>query len=316
MYTPVNEPLTTARFACRYGLWYPHKRSQSKFVRALLNQIKGTVLSMRAIRAVRSDAKLVQTEDLGRIWSTAELSFQSEQFSIRRWLSFDLLCGQVDRLHPMYSYLQASGCSDDEIFWFRDNPCPPDVIGVNYYVTSDRFLDHRIDRYPEADRSAEGRFCDLSAVRVRAAGIQGFEPILLEAYQRYSLPVAITEVHLGDRPEEQIRWAAEAWEAAKRVRSSGVQCEAVTFWALLGSFFWNNLVTSDNGYYEAGVFDLSYGRPTATDLAQIVKQCAADGVLRHPALASDGWWRLPNRIEYDVEELNTDSSVLCSATLS
>ncbi|MBA3730464.1 MAG: dTDP-4-dehydrorhamnose reductase, partial [Sphingomonas sp.] len=26
-WTPVNEPLTTARFSCLYGHWYPHQRS-------------------------------------------------------------------------------------------------------------------------------------------------------------------------------------------------------------------------------------------------------------------------------------------------
>lgn len=37
-------------------------------------QIKATVLSMREIRRIRPDAKLVQTDDLGSIRSTPELS--------------------------------------------------------------------------------------------------------------------------------------------------------------------------------------------------------------------------------------------------
>src|SRR3954462_15672509 len=36
MYTPVNEPVTTARFSALYGHWYPHRRDDSAFVRALL----------------------------------------------------------------------------------------------------------------------------------------------------------------------------------------------------------------------------------------------------------------------------------------
>ena len=46
-YTPVNEPLTTARFAALYGIWYPHQRNDMAFVRALLNEARGTVLAMR-----------------------------------------------------------------------------------------------------------------------------------------------------------------------------------------------------------------------------------------------------------------------------
>ncbi len=64
-YTPVNEPLTTARFSGLYGHWYPHGQDDRTFVRALLNQCRGTVLAMRAIRSVNSGAVLIQTDDLG-----------------------------------------------------------------------------------------------------------------------------------------------------------------------------------------------------------------------------------------------------------
>jgi dTDP-4-dehydrorhamnose reductase len=30
-YTPINEPLTTARFSCLYGHWYPHARDDKSF---------------------------------------------------------------------------------------------------------------------------------------------------------------------------------------------------------------------------------------------------------------------------------------------
>src|SRR6185312_1494243 len=47
-YTPINEPLTTARFSCLYGYWYPHARDELSFLRAVLNQCKAVVLAMRA----------------------------------------------------------------------------------------------------------------------------------------------------------------------------------------------------------------------------------------------------------------------------
>src|SRR5437868_211958 len=49
-YTPVNEPLTTARFSGLYGAWYPHGRDTPGFITMLLNQVKGVVYSMKAIR--------------------------------------------------------------------------------------------------------------------------------------------------------------------------------------------------------------------------------------------------------------------------
>ena len=300
-YTPVNEPNTTARFACRYGIWHPHHFSQESYLRALVNQVKAVVLSMRAIRTIRSDAQLIQTDDLGRVWSTPELAGIGELLNERRWLAFDLLCGCVNRTHPMYEYLRKGGIEDRDIFWFADNPCPPDICGANYYVTSDRYLDHRVHLYSTNCRSAEGPFVDLEAVRVRPEGIQGFESILLEAHERYHLPVAITEVHLGDVVEEQIRWAAEAWRGAQRARQAGVDCRAITFWALLGSYFWNSLVTAHNGHYEAGVFDLRSGVPAATELAEVVRQCARGDEPNHRALLESGWWHSLSRIRYDSE---------------
>lgn len=43
MWTPVNEPLTTARFSALYGHWYPHTKDYSLFLRALVNECKGTL---------------------------------------------------------------------------------------------------------------------------------------------------------------------------------------------------------------------------------------------------------------------------------
>src|SRR3954463_16399385 len=36
-YTPVNEPLTTARFSALYGHWYPHEKNEAAFARALVH---------------------------------------------------------------------------------------------------------------------------------------------------------------------------------------------------------------------------------------------------------------------------------------
>jgi dTDP-4-dehydrorhamnose reductase len=298
-YTPVNEPHTTARFSGMYGIWYPHHLSRLSYFRGFLNQMKGTVLSMQAIRRIRPDAQLIQTDDLGRIWGTEELRPVWELFDERRWLPFDLLCGRVDRHHALYECMRDAGISEREILWFGEHPCPPSVIGVNYYTTSDRYLDHRVDRYPLDRRSSEGSFVDIEAVRVRAEGISGFDSLVLEAWDRYELPVAITEVHLGSTVDQQIRWAAEAWHGAQLARRAGAECLAITFWALLGSFYWNQLVTCENGHYEPGVFDVSEGTPAATELADAVAQMSRGEAPQHACLSQLGWWREPGRIHFD-----------------
>ena len=50
-WTPVNEPLTTARFSGLYGHWYPHQRDLGAFCRMVVNQCLGVLQAMEAIRA-------------------------------------------------------------------------------------------------------------------------------------------------------------------------------------------------------------------------------------------------------------------------
>ena len=38
-YTPVNEPLTTARFSCLYGHWYPHERDATTFCKGAAHTV-------------------------------------------------------------------------------------------------------------------------------------------------------------------------------------------------------------------------------------------------------------------------------------
>jgi dTDP-4-dehydrorhamnose reductase len=295
-YTPVNEPNTTARFSGQYGVWYPHERSRRCYLRALLNQVKATVLSMEAIRRVRPDAQLVQTDDLGSVSGTEHLRPVWEMLNLRQWLPFDLLSGAVDRHHPMFGYMRAEGIPEREILWFLDHPCPPDVVGINYYVTSDRYIDERIGLYSPDLISSEGPFVDVEAVRVREAGIRGFGAVLAEAWDRYRIPVAVTEVHLGCDPDEQIRWLVNAWRDATDARQGGVDCVGLTVWALLGSFYWNQLVTRENGHYEPGVFDLRSGQPQPTELAAVVRDLTRGQAPCHPALSGRGWWEHDSRI--------------------
>src|SRR5215212_4096458 len=146
-YTPVNEPLTTARFSGLYGLWYPHTKNELSFYKMLINQLKGVVLSMQAIRKINPKARLVQTEDLSKTHSTALLSYQADFENERRWLTYDLLCGKVCQQHPFWNYFVSIGIDRKDLEFFLENTCPPDIMGFNYYVTSERYLDEKVGNY-------------------------------------------------------------------------------------------------------------------------------------------------------------------------
>jgi dTDP-4-dehydrorhamnose reductase len=310
-WTPVNEPLTTARFSGLYGVWYPHGRDPRVFARALVHQCRAVQLSMRAIRAVNPAAKLVQTDDLGRIYSTPALAYEAELQNERRWLSFDLLFGRVDRAHPMWGWLLRWGVAEGELDAFLDEPCPPDLIGINHYLTSDRHLDERVERYPKVEPlAAHGAgpadaglvFADVEAVRACPECATGAGPRLREAWARYARPLAVTECHLGSTRDEQLRWLLETWRSAQALRREGVDVRAVTVWSLLGAFDWNTLVTKEAGFYEPGPFDVRGPAPRPTALAALSRQLARGEEPDHPVLEQPGWWRRPDRLFHPVAE--------------
>jgi dTDP-4-dehydrorhamnose reductase len=301
-YTPVNEPLTTARFSGLYGHWYPHAKDDRSFFQALFNETRGTVLAMRAIRKINPQAQLVQVEDAAKIYSTPPLKYQADFENERRWLSLDLLSGTVGKDHPMKWYLDHVGMKPDDIEWFSDNPCMPDVIGMNYYLSSERFLDHRTELYPGCAVGGNGRdaYVDVEAARVLKDGIMGVGPLLREAWQRFHLPMAVTELHNGCTREEQARWFVEQWHSAASLVNEGIDVRAITAWALLGSFHWNKLVTACDGIYEPGVYELRSPQPLPTVMVKILKQIAKGEAPDHPALRSPGWWNRSDRHIYGV----------------
>jgi len=179
-----------------------------------------------------------------------------------------------------------------------EDPCLPDVIGVNHYLSSERLLDHRIERHggrAHADRAlgkTDGiMHVDVDAVRNLPDEVIGLAGLVEQAWERYGIPVAITECHLGSTREEQARWFIEAWRESERLRRRGVDLRAVTAWSLLGAYDWNSMVTRFVGHYESGVFDVRNDTPRPTLMVQVLKDLVNGKRPSGPGLDLPGWWR-------------------------
>ena len=269
-------------------------------MRLLVDECRATVLAMREIRAVNPRARLVQTDDLGTIYGAPSLQYQVDFENERRWLGWDLLSGFVRPGHALYRHLVGWGIGARELAWFEEHACPPDVIGIDHYVTSDRYLDPAVERYPPHTRGGNGRdaYADVEAVRVREEPGTSLAAAVTTAARRYRVPIALTEVHIGCSVDEQQRWLDDAWLTCARLAATGVDVRAVTAWALLGSFDWDSLLTCDRGNYEPGAFDVSSGEAQRTPLGEHVAALAtgcplATARVRH---GGQGWWRRDDRL--------------------
>jgi dTDP-4-dehydrorhamnose reductase len=304
-YTPVNEPLTTARFCGLYGHWYPHHKSDYSFYKILLSECKATVMAMKAIREVNPDAKLIQTEDLGKTYSTPLLKYQADFENERRWVSYELICGRLTPDKVMYKRLVAAGIQESELDYFLENNCEPFIAGFNYYITSERYLDELMGKYPEEYHGGNGKndYADIEIVKVSTDLEWGPHNLLKEAWDRLHLPMAITECHLHSTREEQMRWFNEMWETVNELKGEGIDIRAITAWAIFGLHGWNRLVTEPYGTYEPGVFNLSSGQARPTALARLIRILTKRKVYYHPVLETEGWWKREDRQQYTNENI-------------
>jgi dTDP-4-dehydrorhamnose reductase len=302
-YTPINEPLTTARFSGLYGIWYPHKRDTLSFLKIFLNQIKGIIMAMAEIRKINPAAQLIQTEDICKVHSTPKMKYQADFENQRRWLTYDFLTGKFNREHSLWAFFIESGISEEELRFFTENRCDPYIVGHNYYVTSERYLDHRKSYFPRRNVGGNGidTYADTEVVRVASKEPMGFYGLLKECWERYMLPMALTEVHLGCTREEQLRWFNEAYAEGLKLRNEGVDVRAITAWAFLGTFDWNSLLRR-KGNYESGIFDMRAKEPRATVLATFIRSLQKGQYFGTPLLNVPGWWKRNIRVLYGPDQ--------------
>jgi dTDP-4-dehydrorhamnose reductase len=299
-FLPINEPLTTARFAGLYGWWDPQARDEGVFARLIVAECLAIRAAARALRRHDPSLRIIVNEDAGRTHGTPELVEVVTFYNDRRWLTFDLLAGRVDRDHPMWEPLAGVPGLSDRLRVLADDPELPDVLGLDHYVTSDRFLDHRLDRYPTvvSRTDVDHGFVDVELARVGGFEVDGFWRSLKETWDRYRLPLALTEVHLGGEPSDEVSWWAEAWHDAIAAVRLGIPVQSVTTWSTFGSCDWDSLLRLHRGTYRAGAFDVSQGRPVLTPLGMAVRATAAG---RPPAPRPTGWWRQPYRVSFPGE---------------
>jgi len=280
-WTPINEPLTTARFSTLYGLWYPNARDHRAFGRAMLNQARAILLGFQRIRMIVPRAQLMITEDLqGFVAGDAQSADYVAHKRERAYLSIDLLCGNVRPGHALWTYLvRECGVPAEELDGVRRSARPPDLVGWNYYPNSERFV----------SSPRHGSICDNVGLVDVAPHLLDPRRLLREAWQRYRLPMALSEVHVLGSEHERVRWLLQRFDDVVALRAEGVDIRALGAWAAFGMVDWNSLLRERAGFIEDGVYTSARPgeEPRWTAVADAVRALATGRV---PKAARAGWW--------------------------
>ena len=245
-WTPLNEPLTTARFATLYGHWYPNVRSDAAFGRAIVHEALAMQRGMAAIRATIADAEFVITEDLQSVSLRGATTPSLEAFAAhkreRMYLSIELVAGRVAPGRPMYAYLRdVCGVAGDTLDRIARDATVPDLVGWNYYPNSERVLS--LD--------------DAGATVNEPARLYGPispRPLLARAHERLGLPFGISEVHVNGDEAARVAWLRARTDDLVALHARGLPVRMLGVWAAFGLVDWDSLLVRHEAYREDGIF--------------------------------------------------------------
>lgn len=284
-WTPVNEPLTTARFSTLYATWYPNGRDDDRaFGHAIVHEALGILLAMEAIRAEIPDAQHVLTEDLQSFTALDDdprtantVAHQRE----RSFLSVELLMGRIVPGHAMHAYLTRR-CAVPPALLDRvlRHARAPELMGWNYYPNSERVF-----------AAAQGYVSDAPRV-AHAPGSLAPEPLLRAAHERLGLPFGLSEVHVNAGDAGRVRWLAQRRDDLDRLAAEGLPVRMLGVWAAFGLVDWDSLLVRREGYSEDGVFAFAPPDriPRETALASAVRALAQGRSFDVPD--ESGWWEI------------------------
>jgi dTDP-4-dehydrorhamnose reductase len=281
-WTPINEPLTTARFSTLYAAWYPNAFfDDAAFGRAIVHQALAIAYAAERIRGVIPDARFLLTEDL-QSFTAADAGVEDyvAHKRERTFLSCELLQGRIVDGHPMHRYL-VERCQVDAALLRRleRRPQPPDVMGWNYYPNSERWL--------ESD--GQGGHRNVGMVDVAPARLD-MRALLRAAHARLDVPFALSEVHVYGNERERARWMLQRFDDVRAVVADGVPVTAFGAWAAFGMVDWVSLLRRTERVCEDGIYTCAAPgeAPVRTLVADVVQALAAGRVPAAPE--EPGWW--------------------------
>ncbi len=243
-YTPLNEPVINAIYCGEDGTWPPYLSGGDGFSKIIVALARGMVRTQQEIADVNPAARFVHV-DAGFRWEGDEGPLTREVLEERRFISLDLITGRVVPGHPIHGYLTDNGIQERDLAWFEQNAVLPDYVGVNYYpgFTTVRY---------RPDGSTEPR----------EAGTAGFRDLIELYWNRYKLPLVVTETSRGGSVESRLEWLVESLEEVAKLRGEGIPVLGYTwfpFFTLVDWLYRHDAKPVDDWFVHMGLIDVVRG---------------------------------------------------------
>jgi beta-glucosidase/6-phospho-beta-glucosidase/beta-galactosidase len=262
-YTPLNEPYVNALMCGKRGLWPPYRRGERGYVHLILHLAQGVLRTVEAIKAVDPAAIMVHVEAAGiNRAANEELATAAWEDQHRRYLSFDLVTGRVTPQHPLWAWLVRHGATPDMLAQIADAAVTLDVMGLNFYPrwsTQEVYVDRR------------GR----PAYRLIEKDGSGFAALIRQYYERYHVPIMVTETSEYGTVARRARWLDTSIRAIKELRMESVPVMGYTWFPLFTMIDWRyryGTRPADQYRVDLGLYTLGNGDEPRWRTTSLVEQ--------------------------------------------
>jgi beta-glucosidase/6-phospho-beta-glucosidase/beta-galactosidase len=247
-YTPLNEPIINSLMCGMRGLWAPYLKGDSGYIRIMLQLARGIIRTVQALKQIDPSSVMVHVEATGLTRTVrADLAALAREEQYRGFLCYDLISGRLTHDHLLFSWLVRNGASPDDLDEIARNPIDLDVLGLNFYPQWSTKLLH-IDK--------RGR---LAFSETEPEG-DGFKELITHYYERYKVPVMITETSAVGSDEVRQRWLKSSVSMIRDLRSHGVPVVGYTWFPLFTMIDWRYRFSQEpleNFYLELGLYKLN-----------------------------------------------------------
>jgi beta-glucosidase/6-phospho-beta-glucosidase/beta-galactosidase len=226
-YTPCNEPLVNALLCGMNGAWPPYMHGDRGYVKMIVQLTKGILATVRAIKEVDPEARMVHVEAAGICRAAdPDLEELAEQNRLKGFIVFDLMTGRITPDHPLYGWLLASGARPRDLENITRNSIAIDVMGLNFYPQWST---------QEVYHDTNGR---VASRTVEHDG-SGFGVMVEDYYRRYGAPILITETSARDSEVARSNWLNNSLAMIKRLRAEGVPVLGYTWFPMFTMIDWD-----------------------------------------------------------------------------
>jgi len=226
-YTPVNEPLISARFSAQLGWWNERRTDDRSYVAAIDGASTCAVLGMAAIRARRGDAIFLQSDTCegfaaANPGATDRVRFLNEL----RFAAWDLTYGRRPGA-LVVEWLANNGLGEDRLAWFGANGSSQGcIVGHDFYAGNEWLVD------------TDG------SVRVNPQPM-GYAALAHDYHGHFQLPFMLSETNAGAPYAEA--WLNSIWTEVTAILDAGLPIRGICWYGFVDHVDWDSALREVNG---------------------------------------------------------------------